>query len=364
MLNKRQRQFTNLDFEGQNIYVGIDTHKKDWRIALYHDEVVLKNFTQPSKPELLEKQLKKNYPGANFICGYEAGFCGFWIQKYFTKKGIECKVLNPADVPTSHKEKEFKTDPRDARKIAKALKSKLVEGIFIHSDQGLEARHVVRYYHDMSRNYTRFKNKVKGFLNFYGIQYPQEFASTNNHWSRSFYSWLQTIVMSSEEGNFVLKSYINECLKAKEQKRIATAKVRELSRKSVYKEMCEYLRSIPGVGLITSMTYLTEVGEINRFRNLNKLSAYIGLVPSSNSSGEKERTGEITNRGNKYLKNQIIESAWMAIRKDPVLLSAYLNHRKRMDKNKAIIHVARKLVARMIFVTVNKKHYEIRTGNK
>lgn len=360
MLNNKH--FTNLDFSGQTIYVGIDVHKKDWRVALYHDEVVLKNFTQPSKPEILEKHLKKNYPGANFICGYEAGFCGFWIQKYFTKNGIACKVLNPADIPTSHKEKEFKTDPRDARKIAKALKNNLVEGIFIHTDQGLEARHVVRYYHDMSRNYTRFKNKLKGTLNFYGVQYPPEFESSTSHWSKSFYSWLQTIKLTNENGNFVLNSYINECLRVKAQKKIATAKVKELSEKDTYKEMCEYLRSITGVGLITSMTYLTEIGDINRFRNLNKLCAYIGFIPSSNSSGEKERIGEITIRGNKYLKNQIIESAWMAIRCDPVLLNTYLNHRKRMDKNKAIIYVARKQVARMLFVTVNKKHFELRSN--
>jgi len=361
MLNNGQ--VTKLSFEGETIYVGIDTHRKQWRVATYHDETVLKNFSHPANPDMLIKYLNKNYPGAKFICAYEAGFCGFWIQKYFAKEGIECLVLNPADVPTTHKEKEFKTDPRDARKIALSIKSNMVEGIFIHSDQGLEDRDLVRYYHDMSRNFARYKNKIKGKLYFYGINYPPQFESDNSHWSKAFFNWLQTINLKSEEGNYVLKNYIEECLIAKEQKRKARAKVEKLSKRDSYKTMSQYLQTIGGVGLITSMTFLTEIEVINRFRNLNKLCAYIGLIPSTDSSGDREGNKEVTKRGNKYLKNQIIESAWMSIRYDPGLLKVYLDHRNRMDRNKAIVSVAKKLTARIMFVMVNKKPFEIGINN-
>lgn len=361
MLNNGQ--VTKLNFEGETIYVGIDTHRKQWRVAMYHDETVLKNFSHPANPDMLIKYLNNNYPGAKFICAYEAGFCGFWIQKHFAKKAIECLVLNPADVPTTHKEKEFKTDPRDARKIALSIRSNMVEGIFIHSDQGLEDRDLVRYYHDMSKNFARYKNKIKGKLYFHGINYPPQFESTNNHWSKAFFNWLQTINLKSEQGNYVLKSYIEECLAAKEKKRKARAKVNELSKTDTYKTMCQYLRSIAGVGLITSMTFLTEIEDINRFNTLNKLCAYIGLIPSTNSSGEKEGNKEVTKRGNKYLKNQIIESSWMTIRSDPGLFKVYADHRKRMKENKAIISVARKLAGRILFVMANRKPFEINPVN-
>lgn len=355
-----REQFTKLNFEGENIYVGIDTHKKNWGVALYHDETSLKTFSQDANPEILEKFLKKNYPGATFHCAYEAGFCGFWIQKYLTKKGINCIVVNPADVPTSHKEKEFKSDPRDCRKLARSLRSNLLEAIYVPSDEGLESRHVVRLYHDMSKNYTRFKNKVKAMLNFYGIDYPQEFESTNNHWSKGFYVWLQEIKLKSEQGSWTINFYIQECLKALELKRLATRKVRELSKTNRYCKPIELLRSIPGIGLITSMTIITEIEDIQRFKSLDELCSYVGIIPSTSSSGEKERIGEITNRGNKFLKGMIIESAWMALRSDPVLLQTYVRLKKKMDGNKAIIRVARKLVARILFVLVKEKPYEIR----
>jgi transposase len=361
MLTKTQS--TKVNFSGERIYVGIDTHKKNWSVALYHNETSMRTFTQESNPQVLVNYLKKNYPGADFHCAYEAGFCGFWIQKYLTKAGLHCIVVNPADIPTTHKEKEFKADPRDCRKIAKSLRSNLLEPIYIPSDHGIEYRKLVRYYHDKSNNSTRYKNKIKGLLNFYGIHYPPDFESVNSHWSRSFYAWLQAIKLNNEFGDWTLQSYVTECLRAKELKRIATAKVRELSKTALFKKHIELLRTIPGVGLITAMTIITEIEDIRRFKNLDKFCSYIGLIPSTDSSGEKERIGEITKRGNKFLKNVIIESAWMAIRRDPDLFHTYVKRKNNMDSNKAIIRVARKLVARIRYVLINEKPYIIKENN-
>lgn len=352
-------QSTKFNFEGEKIYVGIDTHKKSWKVGIYHKDIALKSFSQEADPEVLVKYLNRNYPGAEFHCAYEAGFCGFWIQKHLTRQGIDCIIVNPADVPTSHKEKEFKTDPRDCLKIARALRSNLLEPVYIPTDEGIESRHLVRMHHDMSKNYTRYKNKVKAILNFYGIEYPLEFRLVSNHWSICFYNWLRTIKLKSESGNWTLQFYIEECLKAKELKRQATRKVRELAKKESYKKFVDLLRTIPGIGLVTAMKILTEIELIQRFKSLDKLCAYIGLIPSTNSSGEKERVGEITTRGNKFLKGAIVESSWMAIRRDPALLHKYLQLKKRMEGNKAIIRIARKLVARIMFVLVNERPYEV-----
>jgi transposase len=353
-------QSTKFNFEGERIYVGIDTHKKSWKVGIYHKDIALKSFSQEANPDVLVKYLNRNYPGAEFHCAYEAGFCGFWIQKHLSRRGINCIVVNPADVPTSHKEKEFKTDPRDCLKIARALRSNLLDPLYIPTDEGIESRHLVRLHHDMSKNYTRYKNKVKAILDFYGIEYPEEFSSVNNHWSKGFYNWLQTIKLKSEQGNWTLQFYIEECLRAKELKRQATGKVRELAKKAPYKKLVDLLRTIPGIGLVTAMKILTEIESIQRFKTLDKLCAYIGIIPSTNSSGEKERVGDITNRGNKFLKGAIVESAWMAIRYDPALLHTYLQLKNRMDGNKAIIRITRKLVARIMYVLINEKPYEVR----
>jgi len=352
------KQISKINFEGEKIYVGIDTHKKNWNVAIYHDDTALKSFRQEPSPKVLLDFLRRTYPGAEYNCAYEAGFCGFWVQKYLSENGVGCIVVNPADVPTNHKEKEFKTDPRDCRKIARSLRANLLEPIYIPTDEGLESRHVVRFYCDMSRNYTRYKNKVKAVLNFYGIEYPQEFKPAYSHWSNNFYRWLQSLELKSENGSWVLQSYVQECLRAKEQKRTATKKVRELSRSKRYKSLSALLRTIPGIGLITSMIILTEIEDIQRFQKLDELCSYVGLIPSTNSSGEKDIVGEITNRGNKFLKGAIIESTWMAIRHDPRLLHTFIRLKHRMEGNKAIVRVARKLLAKIMYVLINEKPYE------
>lgn len=356
---QQNNQSTKFSFEGEEIFVGIDTHKKNWRVALYHNETALKSFTQEPQPMALVNYLNRNYPGARYHCAYEAGFCGFWIQKELAQNGIDCIIVNPADVPTSHKDKEFKTDPRDCKKIARSLRSDLLEPIYIPTDNGIEERHIIRLYLDMSRNYTRYKNKVKSILNFYGIDYPDEFKDCNSHWSHNFYVWLSSLKLTSDSGTWTLQFYVEECLKAKEIKKQALRKVRDLSNTRKYSKNIVLLRSIPGVGLITAMQFLTEIENIHRFRSLDQFCSYIGLIPTTNSSGEKERVGEITKRGNKILKSAIVESAWMAIRRDPSLLYSYLQLKKRMDGNKAIIRIARKLLSRIMFVLVNEKKYEI-----
>ena len=92
------------DFTGQNIYVGIDTHFKTWMVSIYSDEFELKTFGQEPDVDRLENYLHKHYPNANLKLAYESGFCGFWIQRSFAKKGINCSIVHAADVPGSNKE--------------------------------------------------------------------------------------------------------------------------------------------------------------------------------------------------------------------------------------------------------------------
>ncbi len=99
-------------------------------------------------------------------------------------------------------------------------------------------------------------------------------------------------------------------------------KIKELSKTEKYREYIELLLSISGIGLITAMSFLSEIDDISRFNTLDKLCSFVGLVPMTNSSGEKESVGGITKRQNKMLRSLIIESSWIAIRNDQALLMA------------------------------------------
>ncbi len=107
------------------------------------------------------------------------------------------------------------------------------------------------------------------------------------------------------------------------------------------------------------MHILVQLGDVRRFRRLDQLNNYIGLVPSMHNSGDKIRTGKLLKRGRRELKIMLIEASWQAIRRDPALLLKFNELTKAMAKNKAIIRIARKLLSRVRSILINGHGYEI-----
>ena len=96
------------NFQDQRLYVGIDIHKKSWSISILGEHSSFKSFTQPPSANVLYQCLTKNFPGANYYAAYEAGFCGFNHCIELKGLGVDCIIVNPADVPTKDKEKKKK----------------------------------------------------------------------------------------------------------------------------------------------------------------------------------------------------------------------------------------------------------------
>lgn len=355
MRNKNKQ----LNFEGQNIYVGMDVHKKQFTISIQGEHLFFKTFTQPPVPEILVEHLNLNYPGANYYAVYEAGFCGFWIQERLTHLGVNCIVVNPADIPTTDKEKKQKRDKSDSKKLARALKNNELEAIHVPDNSAQQDRALLRARLKLISDQTRCRNRIKSLLFYYGIELPETFSNCGTHWSKRFMDWLRQINLGQLTGNKALQLYIKEAETIRALVLEADKEIRQLSRTEKYKETSTLLLSVPGVGILTAMILLTELGDILRFKNLDHLCAYIGLVPNVYSSGEKERVGDITRRGNKRLKSHIIESSWVAVRKDPALSLAYGKLCSRMNGNKAIVRIARKLLSKMRYVLINKEKYKL-----
>ncbi len=135
--------------------------------------------------------------------------------------------------------------------------------------------------------------------------------------------------------------------------------VRQLSQSEKYRKNIELLIKIPGIGIMTAITILVQLGDISRFKRLDELCNYIGLVPSMHSSGDKIHTGKMIKRGRKELKIMLIEASWVAIPKDPALMHKFSELILRMNKNKAIIRIARKLLNRIRFVLLNQQSYNL-----
>ncbi|HRP32181.1 MAG TPA: transposase [Agriterribacter sp.] len=269
------------DFTGQNIYVGMDVHHKSWKVHIYSDEFELKSFSQEPDVGQLYNYLNKSYKNANYQIAYEAGFCGFWIQRSFALKGVNCMVVNPADVPTSNKEHLRKTDNVDSRKIAKGLKNGELNCIHVPSITVELDRQLLRTREQLIADSTRCKNRIKAFLKLHGITIPDEYS--NGKWSKKFIVWLQQLKFQTESGNKAMQIYLSEFVLLENQKKLVTKEVLVLSQSSQYNGSVFLLMTIPSIGLLTAMILLTELGDITRFKGVKTLSAFGLLYSTSNT---------------------------------------------------------------------------------
>jgi transposase len=353
-------EITKDSFNGQSFYVGIDYHKKNWNVTILGEEYEHKTMSQNPDPELLAAYLNRNFPGATYNAVYEAGFSGFDTCRRLNGLGVKCMVIHPADVPTSEKEKLQKTDKADSRKLARSLRSNEFEAIHV-PDPELEAdRALIRQRFRMVKDVGRTKNRVKSLLFQFGIPIPDRFTSAQTrHWSKVYINWLKALEINKPSLRQVLDNYINIAERQREDLVLLNKQVRALSMSETYKNNYCLLLSVPGIGLMIAMTFLTQIGDIRRFERIDDLCNYIGLVPRMYGSGEKMRVGKMMHRGRKELKIMLIEASWEAIRKDPALMLKFNELSKGMHKNKAIVRIARKMLSRIRFVLQNQQPYEL-----
>lgn len=349
---------SELDFRGQSIYTGIDVHKRSWNVSILTDELEHKTFSMPPDPEKLINYLEKNFPNGEYKCVYEAGYSGFWICDSLKQNRVDCIVVNPADVPTQDREKRFKTDRVDSRKLARSLRNGDINGIYVPDIRSSQDRALVRLRQMLVKKMTRTKNQIKGFLSYYGLE-----GQERSYWSRQYIENIENIKMSEISGKIAVMTLLDEFKQLRQKILEITKHIRELSLAQRYCHNVTNLVTIPGISTLSAMILLTELGDIKRFKSFDKLNSYVGLLPGEHSSGEREIKYSMSGRGNAFLRKLLIECAWIAARRDPALLLSFNKFCRRMCKNKAIVKIARKLLNRIRFVLLNHKSYELGTVN-
>src|SRR4030042_1343959 len=205
-----QKQNNTLNFEGQNIYVGFDVHLKSWQVTILTKNMSHKTFVMPPKPEVLSNYLKENFPNGTYHSAYEAGFSGLWAHYQLKALGVNNIVVNAADIPTTGKEKVQKEDKRDSRKIARSLKNGELIPIHVPTSKTLEDRCLIRNRAMLVKDMTRYKNRIKSFLYFHGIELADSFNNPQSHWSKRFMAWLESIEINEESGKQSLMILIEQ----------------------------------------------------------------------------------------------------------------------------------------------------------
>ncbi len=215
---------------------------------------------------------------------------------------------------------------------------------------------MVRYRKRLTKEIARTKHRVKSQLYYFGIEIPDQFSG-KKHWLKRFTNWLQKVKLPTGSAKIAIIGHLEMSEMLREKQYSTNKEIRKLSEKEIYKENYTFLLSVPGVGTLTAMIILHEIGDIERFKNLDIPCSFIGLVPMINSTGENEKTEDITVRRNIILHTAIVEAFWIAKRNDPALMLAHQKLVKRMKPQEAIIRNSKKIVNRIMYVLKNKKAY-------
>lgn len=342
------------------LYIGLDIHKKSWSVSIRTDLFDHKTYSMPPNSNSLYDYVAEHFPSYQVEICYEAGCCGFSAARAFLNFGWSVTVVNPADVPRMNKQNYQKTDKIDSRNLAKQLQNQSLHPIHIPTVDQEQFRSLLRQRNTITKHLRKAKTHIKSMLLFHGIEIPPQFDNAN--WTNEFKQWIKDIKWSNPCGQFSMDSKMKSMEFTYAQYLSIGNELRAYCRKN-HKEDYYLLMSIPGIGGFLASAILAECGDLRRFNNEAQLSSYIGVVPGIHNSGSSDVDLGVTPRANKILRPYIIESAWIAIRKDPEIQAYYKKHFGKNPKS-IIVKVAHKMVRRILSVIKNRKPYQINKNLK
>ena len=344
-----------MDYSGKTIFVGIDIHQKDWQVATQCEGLTLGNHRMSASSQGLINYLNKHYPGALFSCAYESCAWGFNLQRQLTASGMQCMVVHAADLPSTNKERVNKTDKVDARRLSEYLEMGHLKPINVPTEGLQKDRSLIRLRKTIVRDLTRCRNRLKSALKYHGIDIPEKFAKG---WSHNFMEWIEQQANNDERLRDTLLFMHKNIIHHRKLLLDIERRLRLLMHNETYYSQTKLATSVVGIGPVTAAQFVLEIGDVSRFPTADKLNNYIGLYPGSDDSGDLEKSTGITPRKHTHLRSAFIEAAWVAIRTDPAMMESYKTLTKRMDGNKAIIRIARKLLRRLRTVLLTNIPYQ------
>lgn len=346
--------YTNGFSKESAIYVGVDVHRLHWHITVRDDVEELFNGRIEGSWESFRRVLDR-YRSGKMKVAYEAGFSGFWLYDELTSYGAECLVVPPSLLPVEYGNR-VKTDKRDSRKLAYFLSKGMLRWVWVPSKELRYHRQVFRRRVQLVQDRVRVQCRIKSELQYYGIP----FWNHSGRWSGVFLNKLRGIQFENRWQNASFCQLLDQYDSLSRQITSQTAILTELSRTAQYSDQVTLLCSEPGIGIISAMEVLLELGDIRRFANGDQLTAYVGLTPSQYSSGDHVRMGRITCIGKSHLRGTLIEAAWTLIRRDAGMLEIYERIKRRAGGKRAIVAIARRSLLCMHSMLLQGRPYRYR----
>jgi len=346
---------SKINFKGKTVSIGIDMHKKSWRITALVEEKIVLGITLASPTyEAFEKILDR-FKGNHVRIVYEAGPGGFDLYDRLTDDGIECIVTPPSLIPTESGNR-VKTDKKDSLKLAQMLERNMLKAVWVLSPEERAHRQLVRTRRQILNHRSDVMRQIKSLLLFNSIEIP--FKSTQ-HWTGVFMNWLMKLDLGHKALNRSLKAQVDLFNYLNAEKKLLTKDVLQLAKDEKYAQRVDLLKTIPGIGPLSAIEILVEIQEITRFKTADELAAFLGLTPSQYSTGEYIRMGHITHAGNARVRTTLVESSWTLVGKDPEMGRKYEKIKNKRGGKKAIVAVARNLSGRIRRILLDQVPYQL-----
>jgi len=236
-------------------------------------------------------------------CLLDVRGCGYHLYRHLRHNGNNCIVVAPSKIPRKSGERQ-KNDKRDCVSLARLHRAGELTAVYVPLEEDEALRDLVRARSDAQNAHKNAKLQLGAFLLRYHIVF-----SGKSKWTPAYFNWLADISMPHPAQQITLQEYIDTVKTCSNRVDRLTEQIRELSGLSRLSELIKSLQSMRGVSLIVAATLASELGDLSRFERPSQLMAYLGLIPSEHSSGDKQRKGSITKTGNSHVRKALVEAA-------------------------------------------------------
>jgi len=339
----------NGDTRGSRRYVALDIHKKYCVIGGVDREGRVVLHAVRVEHADLEGWLKKNLRASDHVV-FESTTNAWHVYDLLEPLVERVVVANPAKVKQIANAR-VKTDVRDTFILARLLAANLVPDVWVPPAHVREMRQLLSQRRQLVETHTQIVNRMHSVAHRHHLQHERgkRFNEKNTLWQKD--KRLSKVEQFQLELEMENRVYIE-----KQISRIGK-EVAKMSHQRPWAQSMTYIMQLPGFGVITAMTVLAAIGEVQRFASAKHLASYSGLTGGLDQSGTHLVQKGITKEGRKELRWALVEVAQRAVKSDPRWTHKFQELHKRMHRNQAIVAIARRLLELVWYVLTRHQPY-------